>query len=149
MANLLSNSQIASYVDAFNSIHDTFGRDIIIIKESKRVLVQEIDSNYNYFYGRAQQNSVKEEFVPVSGIFKMRIQWQDPTKELFGGETNEVRPKIHDNTCRLKMKKDAYDFINGYKSFVIDGRSCEWIGFSKPHGIVGVDFYTIFVKETN
>jgi hypothetical protein len=149
MANLLSNSQIASYVDAFNSIHDTFGRNIIIIKESKRVLVQEIDSNYNYFYGRAQQNSVKEEFIPVSGVFKMRIQWQDPTKELFGGETNEVRPKIHDNTCRLKMKKDAYDFINGYKSFVIDGRSCEWIGFSKPHGIVGVDFYTIFVKETN
>jgi hypothetical protein len=149
MPNLLSASQIASYKDAFDSIHETFGRDVIIVKEPKRVVVQELDANYNYFYSRSEQSSVKEEFIPVSGVFKMRIQWQDPSKELFGAQTSDVRPKIHDNTCRLKMKRDAYNFINGYKSFIIDGRSCEWVGFSKPHGIVGVDFYTIFVKETN
>lgn len=147
--NLFSDLQKASYSSAFNDIHDSFGRDVVVIKEPKKVIVQTQDQSHNYFYDRSSQTSTVEQLIPVSGVFKMRIMWQDPSKELFGGPTNEVRPKIHDNTCRLKMKKDAFDFIEGYKEFLVDGRGCEWVGFSKPHGIISIDFYTILIKEVN
>jgi hypothetical protein len=58
-----------------------------------------------------------------------------------------IRPDLHENFCRLKMKIDALDFIKGYEKIVVDGRVCETVGFSKPHGIVGIDFYTLYVKE--
>ena len=147
--NFFSDLQKSSYSSVFNDIHESFGRDVIVIKEPKKVIVQTQDQSHNYFYDRSSQASTVEQLIPVSGVFKMRIMWQDPSKELFGGPTNEVRPKIHDNNCRLKMKKDAFDFIDGYKEFLIDGKSCEWIGFSKPHGLISIDFYTVFVKEVN
>lgn len=147
--NLFSDEQKLSYSAAFNDIHDSFGRNVVVVKEPKKVIIQVQDQSHNYFYDRSSQTSTEEQLIPVSGVFKMRIMWQDPSKELFGGPTNEVRPKIHDNTCRLKMKKDAFDFIDGYKEFLIDGRNCEWVGFSKPHGIISIDFYTILVKEVN
>jgi hypothetical protein len=149
--NFFSSEQIAQYEDAFESIHESFGRDVVVVKESKRVYVSEINSNYNYFYSDDAQKSLQEVETPVSGVFKMRVLWSDPSKELFSSEDgmDGIRPKIHNNTCRLKMRKDAYDFINGYKEFIVDGRSCEWVGFSKQHGIVKNNFFTIILKETN
>jgi hypothetical protein len=47
------------------------------------------------------------------------------------------------------MRKEAYDFINGYKQFIVDEKKCDWVGFSKPHGIISPQFYTIILKEVN
>jgi hypothetical protein len=151
MQNFFTPEQKASYEDAFESIHESFGRDVLIIKESKRVLVNPSESSYNYFYSDNSQVSVQEEFIPVSGVFKMRIMWQDPSREILSSANgmDAVRPKIHDNLCRLKMRKDAYDFIAGYKQFIVDERRCDWVGFSKPHGIIAPNFYTIILKEIN
>jgi hypothetical protein len=148
--NFFTTDQINGYSDPFNSIHESFGRNVLILKESKRVLIQEINDKYNYYYSRdGNSKNIIEEEIPVSGVFKMRIQWQNPANEAQSSDISDIRPKIHDNMCRLKMKKDAFDFLNGYKKIVIDGKNCEWIGFSRPHGLINVDFYTIFVKETN
>lgn len=149
MAGFLNKNNILEYSKQFEVLHDTFARDVVIIKESKRILVREVDENYNYFYDKSDQRSLEQEAVPVSGVFKMRVQWMDPAREFFGGEASEVRPKIHDNLCRLKMKRDAFDFIDGYKKIIIDGKNCEWVGSSRPHGLVDIQFYTVFVKETN
>jgi hypothetical protein len=152
MANLFSVSEIAQYEQAFNDIHDSFAREVVMIKEPKRIVVEEIDENYNYFYGGSQPGSVKETEVPISGVFKVRIMWNDPSKEFNSSVDgmDSVRPKIHGNTCRIKMKKDAYDFVTDSRKFLIDGRACEWVGFSRPHGIVNnINFYTVLLREVN
>ena len=152
MANLFSISEISQYEAAFDDLHDSFARDVEIIKESKRVVIKELDKNYNYQYGRSKQKSIKEEVVPVSGVYKMRIYWNDPSKELSisSDGIDSIRPKIHLNTCRLKMRKDAYDFISDAKKFLVDGRACEHVGFSRPHGIVNnINYYTIILREVN
>lgn len=151
MQNFFTEEQKTSYEDAFESIHESFGRNVLIIKESKRVIVNTSDSSYNYFYSDDSQNAIEEVVVPVSGIFKMRIMWQDPSREILNSENgmDTVRPKIHDNLCRIKMRKDAYDFIEGYKQFVVDDKRCDWVGFSKPHGIISPNFYTLMLKEVN
>ena len=151
MQNFFTEEQNASYEDAFESIHESFGRSVLIIKESKRVIVNTSDSSYNYFYSDDSQNAIEEVIIPVSGVFKMRIMWQDPSREILTSENgmDAVRPKIHDNLCRIKMRKDAYDFIEGYKQFVVDDKRCDWVGFSKPHGIISPNFYTLMLKEVN
>lgn len=151
MQNFFTSGQKAQYEDAFESLHESFGRDIVIMKDPKRVVIQEVGSNYNYFYSDSNQSSVQEILIPVSGVFKMRVMWQDPSKEFTSSENgvDVVRPKIHGNLCRLKMRRDAYDFIAGYKQFIVDEKSCEWVGFSKPHGIIAPNFYTIILKEIN
>jgi len=151
MQNFFTPEQKAQYEDAFESLHESFGRDVIIIKESKRVIVSTSDSSYNYFYSDDSQSSVQETIIPVSGVFKMRVMWQDPSREASSSQDgmDAVRPKIHDNLCRLKMRKDAYDFINGYKQFIVDEKKCDWVGFSKPHGIITPNFYTVILKEVN
>jgi hypothetical protein len=148
--NFFSEAQKSEYSSVFDSIHESFGRNVLVVKEPKKVVIQELDENFNYFYNASsQKKSVSEILEPVSGVFKMRIQWQDPKPEAQGFEVSEIRPKIHANTCRLKMKKDAIDFIDGCKNIVVDGKNCEQVGFYKPHGIINVDFYTIFIRETN
>jgi hypothetical protein len=148
--NFFSEAQKNEYSSVFNSIHESFGRDVLVIKEPKRIILKEIDENFNYFYGpSSQKKSVEESVEEVSRVFKMRIQWQDPKPELENSRTSELRPKIHANICRLKMKKEAVDFISGCKNIIVDGKNCEQIGFNKPHGIIDVGFYTIFVKEIN
>lgn len=151
MQNLFTPEQKAAYVDAFDSIHESFGRDVTVIKEHKRTLVVQNNSSFNYFYSQDSQNSLTEVVVPVSGIFKMRIKWEDPSKELSSSEDglDTIRPKIHANLCRLKMKQDAYDFLKGSKEFLVDDKRCEWVGFSKPHGIISNNFYTIILREIN
>jgi hypothetical protein len=151
MQNFFTENQKLRYQDAFESLHESFGRDVVIIKDSIRVAVNEIDSDYNYFYSDSSQSSIQETLIPVSGIFKMRIMWQDPSKELLSSENgvDVIRPKMHENLCRLKMRRDAYDFIAGYKQFIVDQRNCEWVGFAKPHGIISPNFYTIILKENN
>lgn len=151
MQNLFTPEQKASYEDAFNSIHESFGRDVTIIKEPKRTLVVQNSSSFNYFYSDDSQNALTEVLVPVSGVFKMRIRWDDPSQELLSSEPgiDVIKPKIHANLCRLKMKQDAYDFLAGSKEFLVDGKRCEWVGFSKPHGLISNNFYTIILREAN
>lgn len=151
MQNFFSPEQKASYEDAFESIHESFGRDVLIVKDSKRVVVTQTKDEFNYFYSDYHQDSLQEVTVPVSGIFKMRIKWDDPNNELFFDNPgmDVIRPKIHANLCRLKMRKDAFDFLIGFKQFIVDEKRCEWVGFSKPHGIISNNFYTVMLKESN
>jgi hypothetical protein len=119
-----------------------------LIKEPERVVVEELNEDFNYFYrGSKQKNSVSEEFIPVSGVFKMRIKWLDPTKEEGSNFVSEIRGSINDNLCRLKMEFDAYDFVSGTQTFVVDGKTCDLVGTLRPHGIINNQFYTCFVKE--
>jgi len=151
MQNFFTLEQKESYEDAFNSIHESFGRDVVIIKDSKRVVVAQTSDDFNYFYSDYHQDSLQEISVPVSGIFKMRIKWDNPNNELLFDNPgmDVIRPKIHANLCRLKMRQDAFDFIIGFKQFIVDEKRCELVGFSRPHGIISNNFYTVMVKESN
>jgi len=151
MQNFFSPEQRASYEDAFESIHESFGRDVLIVKDSKRVIVTQTSDEFNYFYSDYHQDCLQETTVPVSGVFKMRIRWDDPNNELFFDNPgmDVIRPKIHANLCRLKMRQDAFDFLIGFKQFIVDEKRCEWVGFSRPHGIISNNFYTVMLKESN
>jgi hypothetical protein len=142
MPSYLTAIQKSGYANPFNNIHDTFARKVNVWKTPERVVVSS-DANYNFLYN--EQESIEVNYVPVSGTFDCRIQWQDPSK-MMGWP--EIREEVRGNICRIKARKDFVDFISDAEKIEIDGRPVQSLGTSKPHGLFEIDFYTLFFKES-
>ena len=142
MASLVSNTEKLAWSSEFNNIHDTFARQVVAWKTPERVVISS-DSNYNFLYN--DQESIEVAYIPVSGSFDCRIQWQDPSKTMGWPE---IKEEIRGNICRIKAKKDFVDFIDNAEKIEIDGRPVNVMGTSRPHGLFNIDFYTLFFKET-
>jgi hypothetical protein len=143
MASFLTQDQKADYSNVFNDLHDTFARPIIIYKIPKKVIISS-DLEYNFAY--QDQEALTAQYIPVSGIFMARVSWQDPST-LDGFK--DIKEEIHGNVVKLKVKKDVFDFLDNAQHVEIDGRSVQFFGSTRPHGLFGIDFYTIFYEESN
>jgi hypothetical protein len=142
MPSLVSNEEKLAWASEFNDLHDTFARPVIAWKTPERVVVSS-DPSYNFLYN--DQESIEVTYIPISGKFDCRIQWQDPSK-MMGWP--EIREEVRGNFCRIKAKKDFVDFISDVEKIQIDGRLVQGIGTNKPHGLFNIDFYTLFFKES-
>jgi len=142
MASLVSNTEKLAWANEFNNIHDTFARQVVAWKTPERVVISS-DSNYNFLYN--DQESIEVAYIPVSGSFNCRIEWQDPSKVMAWPE---IREEIRGNICRIKAKKDFVDFISNAEKIEIDGRPVQSMGTNRPHGLFNIDFYTLFFKES-
>lgn len=147
--NLISSGDKAAFSSAFEDLHATFARPVLIWRNSERVLIEEVDENFNSFYRSNMQPSVSESHEEVSGAFSVRINWLDPKKEVNLPNGYEIRDDLKSNICRLKMKKDAFDFIHDCQKIEVDGRICETIGVSRPHGLIDTQFFTVFAREVS
>jgi len=143
MPSFLSAAEKAEMSSQFNNLHDTFGRNVIIYKMPERIDIISNDDYISAYRGYKQGANLQYDTAPVSGTFLMRIQWLDSSKE----ENLPIENPLPGQLCRLKMKKDAYDFLSGYQSFYVDDLSCEIVGVPKPHGLFDINFYTIYAKR--
>ena len=127
----------------FNNLHDTFGRDVTIYKTSKKIEIATTQDYISVYRNNYQGDNFKYQYEAVSGVFPMRVNWISPKEE------RDVPFDIDapNQVCRLKMKKDAFDFLSGYQSLFIDGVSCELMPGFRPHGLFNVDFYTVYAKR--
>lgn len=142
MASLVSEINKLAYANEFNNIHDTFARPVTVWRTPERVVISS-NPSYNFLYN--DQESIEVTYVPISGVFNCRIQWQDPSKTMGWPE---IREEVRGNICRIKAKKDFVDFIDGAEKIEIDGRPVNAMGTNRPHGLFNIDFYTLFFKET-
>ena len=142
MASLVSDSEKLLLSSEFNDLHDTFSRLVTVYKTPERVVIS-TDSNYNFLYN--DQEAIEVSYVPISGQFDCRIEWQDPSK-LMGWP--EIREEIRGNLCRVKAKRAFVDFISDAEKIEIDGRPVQSMGVNRPHGLFNIDFYTLFFKES-
>lgn len=142
MPSLVSDAEKVLLGNEFNDLHDTFSRLVTVYKTPDRVVISS-DNSYNFLYN--DQEAIEVTYVPISGQFDCRIEWQDPSK-LMGWP--EIREEIRGNLCRIKAKKDFVDFISDAEKIEIDERPVQSMGTSKPHGLFNIDFYTLFFKES-
>lgn len=143
MPSFLSAAEKAEMSQQFNNLHDTFGRSVVIYRDPERTDIVSTDDYISAYRNYRQADNLQFNLTPVTGQFLMRIQWLDPRKE----ERIPLESPLPGQVCRLKMKQDAFDFLNGCQSFYVDNIPCEKIGFDKPHGLFNVDFYTIYAKR--
>jgi hypothetical protein len=142
--NYLNKAQKSAYSKVFYDLHDTFAGTIVIFKHPNATLISS-EPNYNFLY--SQQTDTEIQYTPVSGVFPARIQWENNPDKV--DDHKDIRPTIFGNMCRIKVKADALAFINDARGqrIEVDGRTLNWIGSSKPHGLFDADFYTIYLKE--
>lgn len=143
MASFLSAAERAEISSQFDNLHDTFGRNVVIYKESKKVNIFTNEDYISAYRNTNQGENFTFSYETVSGNYPMRIKWLDPNEE----KNIPMEIDFPNQVCRLKMKKDAFDFLSGQQSLFIDGIPCEMIAGYKPHGIVDINFYTVFAKR--
>lgn len=143
MPSFLSAAEKAEMSSQFDNLHETFGRNVVIYKTAERVDIITNDDYISAYRNYRQGASLQYDTIPVSGTFLMRVQWLDPRKE----ENLPIENMVPGQVCRLKMKKNAYDFLSGNQSFYVDNVACEMIGVPRFHGLFNVDFYTVYAKR--
>lgn len=143
MPSFLSAAEKAEMSSQFDNLHDTFGRNVVIYKAPERIDIITSDDYISAYRGYRQGANLQYDTIPVSGTFLMRVQWLDPRKE----ENLPIENMVPGQVCRLKMKKNAYDFLSGNQSFYVDGIACEMVGVPRFHGLFNVDFYTVYAKR--
>ena len=144
MGSLISQAQKAAFSSVFEDIHSTFERNIWIYRQANRVSIS-TSQEFNFAYRDSPQfQGFDFSTSVVSGIFGARIRWNDPAKEQ---NWKEIDPKIPGNICRLKLRPESLPFVSGASSIWVDGKPCEIIGNIRPHGLIDIQFYTIFVRE--
>jgi len=143
MPSFLSEAERAEMSQQFFNLHDTFGRNVYVFRESKKVNVFTNENYISVYRNTNQGENFTFSYETVSGMFPMRVKWLKPNEE----KDIPIEIDVPDQICRLKMKKDAFDFLSGYKTLYIDGISCELVGGYRPHGLFDIDFYTVYAKR--
>ena len=147
MSSFLSDGAKQALAAQFNNLHDTFARDIVVYKEAKKI-VASTDPNFNYIYNDTG-GATSIQNVPQSQTFKVRILYDnDRDTEYFGEFGSVTKMKRVDAAARvrIKMKAADYSYIKDAKRMEFDGRMCLIDSDPRPHGLFGVDFYTLHLK---
>lgn len=144
---LVTDAEKAEWSAVFDDIHSTWGRDVYIFLEPQRVIITE-DANYNYGYGDSQP-AINVTYTPVSGVFKGRIKWMDIDTKYIVDYFDELKPNTLNNFARIKLDPSGYHFLGtGQREIWVDDKKCDWNGTAQPHGLFGVQYYDIYVRES-
>ena len=152
--NLISATQRGALQAQLASIHDTLSRDVVIFKTAQQILIS-TSPQHNYIWGdNAPGNDVIQE-VPVSGVFRARIQYAvNQDSALMEGALSrqggdQISAQIEQGTVRLKLDATGIAFIEQAKRIVIDGEPFAPEGSPRPHGLFGPQFYDIKLRRLN
>jgi hypothetical protein len=144
---LLSTSEKEQLNAAFDDIHETFAREITVYKEASQIVII-TDPNFNPLYNTAGQTTSYVN-TPIYRTFKARIFYNDDfTKDYWTESKVEGQFKMQTVTgsVRIKLRAIDYDFIKEGIRFDIDGKRFVLISSLRPHGLIGVQYYTIYLK---
>jgi hypothetical protein len=144
---LLTQSQKDQLNAAFDDIHETFARDIVVYKEASQIVII-TDPNFNPLYNTAGQNTSYVN-TPIYRTFKARIFYKDDfTKDYWTDSKVDGQFKMQTVTgsVRIKLRASDYEFIKDGIRFDIDGKRFVLISSLRPHGLIGVQYYTLYLK---
>ena len=145
MSSLLSSSEKANLANSFDDIFDTFKREIVVYKEPKKV-ISTINESQLFGYGPAS-NLGNYEYVPVSGVFFATIRYQDFQDQSY--RTN-ISSAVLEGDVRIKVKKEARDFINNGKteSIEFDGKKFNLISSDSVKRFLDSEFFVYYLEVT-
>jgi len=149
MAEFLNSAQRADLAANLLDLHDTFGRDIVVYREAKKVVIS-TDPSYNHLYNSAGSSTPSVKNVPERKLFKARVRYDtDRTLENFGEADAQIKTSRVDpsSMVRIKLKKEDFEYIREAKRIELDGRMFHVASDPRAHGLFDVvQFYTIFLR---
>ena len=143
MASLLKNTTAAEFSKVLEDHFDTFKRSITVHREPVKS-VTNVQNNPLHGYGEAAE-STNVAYIPQKKTFDAIITFEnkqsEPTTQVGTPEAGMVR---------IKVKKDAADYIKGGKveKIDVDGKTFNKITDDKIQNYLGSEFYIFYLQAT-
>ena len=146
MASLLTVADKTSLNEAMDSLHDTFARDIQIIKEAKKT-VATTNAAFNSVYGTAGATT-SINYVSQSGTYKARVQYLRQEEDYFSDSQldSQLKIKTPAGSVRIKVSGDAHSYLKDAKRVQFDSRRFTIFSDYRPHGLFDARYYTYYLK---
>lgn len=149
MAELISQEEKRILARNLLDLHDTFGRDIVVYKEARRVIISS-DPGYNYLYNNVGGENTTVQNVPVRKVFKARIRY-DTGRDLENVGEVDAQVKLSrpsgSSNVRIKLKIEDYEYIKEAKRIEFDGRLFHVNSDPRFHGLFDViQFCTLYLR---
>jgi hypothetical protein len=146
MASLLTTSDKTTLNEAMDSLHDTFARDVQIIKEAVKTVTSP-NAQFNSVYGTAGA-STSITYVPQSGTYKARVHYLRQEEEYFSDSQldSQLKIKMPAGSVRLKVSGDAHGYLKDAKRVQLDQRRFTIFSDYRPHGLFDARYFTYYLK---
>lgn len=144
MTDLLSGGEKSAFDAVFDDLHDTFGRDIVIYKKSKKVFVA-TNNTYNALYSRIKNEKGSEKTVEAVTL-KARIAYSGNS----GKETQEneiLGFDIPADHVRIKINLTGYNLIKEASEIEVDGDLFDVVSDASKAGMFSVNYYNVLLKR--
>ena len=146
MASLLTNAEKTTLNEEMDALHDTFARDIQIIKEAVKTVTTS-NAQFNSVYGTAG-SSTSLTYTPQSGSYKARVQYLRQEEDYFTDSEldSQLKIKMPAGSVRIKVTGDAHDYLKDAKRVQMDDRRFTIQSDYSPHGLFDARYYTYYLK---
>ena len=144
MADLISSADKTRFDGIFDSIHDTFARDITIYKTSKKTFVA-TNNTYNALYSRIKNEKGSSKEVEAITV-KARIAYlnpQDKEDEL----SYQLGVSVPSGLVRIKLSEEGYAILKQSKDIEIDGELFDTVSDASKVGMFSVKYSQIYLKR--
>jgi hypothetical protein len=106
MASLLTSAQKTIFKKGLDDLFDTFKQDIVVYKDAQ---IEVVDVNQPRMFGYNERVDISNiNFIPVTGVFSALVNYNKDQKQSY---LNELGNLISKGDVSIKVKNDAYDFI--------------------------------------
>ena len=146
MASLLSDADKTTLNEAMDSLHDTFARDVQIIKEAVKT-VTTTNAQFNSVYGTAGATTSLV-YTPQSGTYRARVQYLNQNEEYFADSQldSQLKIKIPAGSVRIKVSGDAHEYLKDAKRVQLDDRRFTIFSDVRPHGLFNSRYFTYYLR---
>ena len=146
MASLLTTAEKTTLNEAMEALHDTFARDIQIIKEAVKT-VSTSSAQFNSVYGNAGATTSLV-YTPQSGSYKARVQYLRQDEDYFSDSQldSQLKIKMPAGSVRIKVSGDAHDYLKDAKRVQFDDRRFTIFSDYRPHGLFDARYYTYYLR---
>lgn len=146
MASLLNETEKNNLTPLIEDLFDTFARDIIVHKEPKKIIKNNINKHLIGYQDSSVQESI--EYIPEKTTFKAKIKYQTE-QDLKNIST--LNYDISKGIVKIKVRKDARDYIlNGTKTekIEIDRLFFNIISDESVKKFFNTTYYVFFLERT-
>lgn len=148
MPSFLTDPQKTAIADVFDSMHDTFKRDITIYQQDTTIFVATNEA-YNALYQRLA-NAATTRTEVTSTTVGARILYVDRQVERdIGGIQAQINVPLSEGIVRIKIEAAGYDIFKKANEIEVDGARYSIISDASAIGPFVVKFYTLYLQRAN
>ena len=143
----ITSAQKTMIESVIDNVHETFGRNITVFGEGRKVLIAASDE-YNGVYGRTGSGATSTTVTAVTHTIKARIKYikMEEEKLADGSINSQMGIELIDGSVKITVDSDGYDILKEAKRCEFEGKKYSISSKGRPEGIFGPKYYEFFLK---